>query len=157
MKVEDPEVEDAWMLDYFAEPIAKTEKEFNKAMDKLCDFEPFQSNWSEMEESDQLYEVRVGSNVGRSQFTFREGTVEDPHKIIVNTANEVDPITGMYVDGTLNHEVGHGESWAKNDEAAYYMRRENIITKKDYYRALGLTDIANVYGIVLLIKRGILL
>ena len=104
-----------------------------------------------MEESDELYEVRFGTDVGRSQFIFGEGTVDDPHKIIVNTSveNGVDPITGMYVDGILNHEVGHGGSWAKDDEAAYYMRLEReYSTQERIYRALGLTDRADAYAIL---------
>ena len=149
LKVEDPEGEDAWILELYADQIAETEKIFNEAMDNLSDFEPFQSNWSAMEESDELYEVRVGPDVGRSKFIFADGTVDNPHKIIVNTAKEVDLETGMYVDGTLNHEVGHGGSWAKDDEAAYYMRLEReYYNLETYYKKLGLTDRAYAYGIL---------
>ncbi len=143
---EDPE--DQWIMDLYT---AESKAKYDEAMGKLSDFEPFQSNWSAMEESDELYEVRFGTDVGRSQFIFGEGTVDDPHKIIVNTSveNGVDPITGMYVDGILNHEVGHGGSWAKDDEAAYYMRLEReYSTQERIYRALGLTDRADAYAIL---------
>jgi len=141
--------EDEWLLDFYADQIYETESIFNEAMDNLSDFEPFQSNWNAMAESDELYELRIGPNVGQSRFIFADGTVDNPHKITVNTTEKIDPITGMYIDGILNHEVGHGGSWAKNDQTAYYMRLEREYYNLEiYYKNLGFTDRAHAYGIL---------